>query len=120
MRRRWRLALAVPGAIGFLALAYRVTFVYRWRPGQCDQAGNAVTLLRAAPRSRAADPRPTTGRPRPLRILSYNIEGQAALVRGGYLEKIAAVIREQQPDVVALQEVHRHTWEARYRDQAVE
>lgn len=55
-----------------------------------------------------------------LSVLSYNIEGHAALVRGGHLTRIAQVIAAQRPDVVALQEVHRGTWQARFRDQARE
>ncbi len=38
----------------------------------------------------------------------------------GHLAEIARVIREQRPDVVALQEVHRGTWQARFRDQPAE
>jgi endonuclease/exonuclease/phosphatase family metal-dependent hydrolase len=53
-----------------------------------------------------------------LSVLSYNIEGHAALVRGGHLTAIAQLIAERHPDVVALQEVHRGTWQARFRDQA--
>lgn len=57
---------------------------------------------------------------RPVRVLSYNVEGHAALVRGGHLQEIARVIVEQQPDVVGLQEIHRGTWQSRFRDQAAE
>jgi endonuclease/exonuclease/phosphatase family metal-dependent hydrolase len=53
-----------------------------------------------------------------LRVLSYNIHGQAHLFDARYLERIARVIRELQPDVVGLQEVHRGGWKARYEDQA--
>jgi endonuclease/exonuclease/phosphatase family metal-dependent hydrolase len=53
-------------------------------------------------------------------VVSYNIEGHAALVRADHLAEIARVIRERRPDLVALQEVHRGTWQARFRDQAAE
>ncbi len=53
-----------------------------------------------------------------LRVLSYNIHGQAHLFDSRYLERIARVIRELEPDVVGLQEVHRGGWKARYEDQA--
>jgi len=53
-----------------------------------------------------------------LRVLSYNIHGQAHLFDSHYLERISRVIRELQPDVVGLQEVHRGGWKARYEDQA--
>lgn len=55
-----------------------------------------------------------------LSVLSYNIAGHNALVRGGHLTAIGELIAERQPDVVALQEVHRNTWQARFRDQAAE
>ncbi|HXT22088.1 MAG TPA: endonuclease/exonuclease/phosphatase family protein, partial [Thermoanaerobaculia bacterium] len=54
------------------------------------------------------------------RVLSYNVAGHSALIHGDYLEEIARVIRAQQPDLVALQEVHRGTWQARFRDQPAE
>jgi endonuclease/exonuclease/phosphatase family metal-dependent hydrolase len=104
--------LAVLGAMAFIALAYRVTFVYQLRPGPCT-----VPLPAAQVRNDAALP-PVPRRP--LRILSYNLEGHAALVHPGHLEEIARVIRDLRPDLVALQEVHRGTWEARFHDQAVE
>ena len=52
--------------------------------------------------------------------MSYNIRGQAALYGSAHLERIASVIRAVDPDVVALQEVHRGTWKSRYRDQLAE
>jgi endonuclease/exonuclease/phosphatase family metal-dependent hydrolase len=109
--------LAVLGAMGFIAIVYRVTFVYQLRPGRCVSAAPAVAALGdsgATPATNAPAPR------RPIRVLSYNIEGHAALIHPGHLAEIARVIREQRPDVVALQEVHRGTWEARFRDQAAE
>jgi endonuclease/exonuclease/phosphatase family metal-dependent hydrolase len=57
---------------------------------------------------------------RPLRVLSYNIHGQAHLFDRRYLERIARVISEVKPDVVGLQEVHRGGWKARSEDQAAE
>ncbi|HEV8240117.1 MAG TPA: endonuclease/exonuclease/phosphatase family protein [Thermoanaerobaculia bacterium] len=111
MRKLLR-GLLVLGAIGFLAIAYRVTFVYEMRPGRCTGAREAAPAVAAA-----AEPAASR---RPIRIVSYNIEGHAALVRPHHLEEIAQVIRAQRPDVVALQEVHRGTWEARFRDQAAE
>jgi endonuclease/exonuclease/phosphatase family metal-dependent hydrolase len=55
---------------------------------------------------------------RPLRVLSYNIHGQAHLFDRRYLERISRVINELEPDVVGLQEVHRGGWKARREDQA--
>ncbi|HVR98692.1 MAG TPA: endonuclease/exonuclease/phosphatase family protein [Thermoanaerobaculia bacterium] len=53
-----------------------------------------------------------------LRVMSYNVQGHGRLFSRRYLEGIAQVIREAEPDVVGLQEVHRHTWHSRFEDQA--
>lgn len=114
--------LLVLGAIGFIALAYRVTFVYQLRPGRCAAGSVSAAHGAMAPfvaLAAAGEPATAAAR-RPIRILSYNIEGHAVLVRPRHVEEIAAVIRAQHPDVVALQEVHRGTWESRFRDQAAE
>src|SRR5687767_9768946 len=108
--------VAILAGLGFIALAYRVTFVYELRPGACEPEKGAVATQRSNEPGAAA---PRSGG-RPLRVLSYNIKGHAALVRADHLTAIARVIREQHPDVVALQEVHRGTWQARFRDQAAE
>jgi endonuclease/exonuclease/phosphatase family metal-dependent hydrolase len=55
-----------------------------------------------------------------MRVMTYNIKGQAALLRGGHIENIANVITDARPDVVGLQEVHRRSWQSRFRDQAAE
>jgi len=104
--------VAILGAMGFIALMYRVTFVYQLRPGRCVVAAPAAETRDASASAPAAH--------RSIRVLSYNIEGHAALIHPGHLAEIARVIREQRADVVALQEVHRGTWEARFRDQAAE
>lgn len=57
---------------------------------------------------------------RPLRVLSYNIHGQAHVLDRRYLERIARVISRVRPDVVGLQEVHRGGWKARSEDQTAE
>ena len=56
----------------------------------------------------------------PLRVMTYNIQGQAARIRADHIERIARLIVAVQPDVVGLQEVHRGGWQARSRDQAAE
>jgi endonuclease/exonuclease/phosphatase family metal-dependent hydrolase len=117
MIRKLKWILAVLGATGLTALAYRVIFVYQLRPGRCEVTKDVESLRPAgAPVPPAESFRPG----RPVRVLSYNIEGHAALVRRNHVAEIARVIREQQPDIVALQEVHRGTWEARFEDQAAE
>lgn len=56
----------------------------------------------------------------PLRVMSYNIKGFGSLFGSGHIDKIASVINDAQPDIVGLQEVHRRTWQSRFRDQAAE
>ncbi len=57
---------------------------------------------------------------RPLVIVTYNIAGHDELFRPNHIAQIAAAINQMKPDVVGLQEVHRRTWESRYRDQLEE
>ncbi len=52
--------------------------------------------------------------------MTYNIKGHGALLSRSHVEEIAHVIREANPDVVGLQEVHRRRWQSRGRDQAAE
>jgi endonuclease/exonuclease/phosphatase family metal-dependent hydrolase len=56
----------------------------------------------------------------PLRVMTYNIKGHGTLLRPRHIERIAEVIRETKPDIVGVQELHRGTWKARFRDQAAE
>lgn len=93
------------------ALTYRAVFVYEFRPDDCPPPPTAAR--------RPPNAMPETAA-RPIRVLSYNVEGHAALVRNGHLTEVARVIVEQKPDVVGLQEVHRGTWQSRFRDQAAE
>jgi endonuclease/exonuclease/phosphatase family metal-dependent hydrolase len=55
-----------------------------------------------------------------MRVMTYNIKGQAALLRGGHIENIAKVIADARPHVVGLQEIHRSSWQSRFHDQAAE
>jgi endonuclease/exonuclease/phosphatase family metal-dependent hydrolase len=55
-----------------------------------------------------------------LRVMSYNIRGQAAARSTSHIEGIAAAITALEPDLVGLQEVHRFTAHARSLDQAQE
>ena len=52
--------------------------------------------------------------------MTYNIKGQRALLHPRHIERVAEVIRGIGPDIVGVQEVHRGTWQARFRDQAAE
>jgi endonuclease/exonuclease/phosphatase family metal-dependent hydrolase len=53
-----------------------------------------------------------------LRVMSYNVGGHGARWSGRHVERVAAAIREAEPDVVGLQEVHRGTRQSRLMDQA--
>ena len=87
-----------------LLVAYRFVFIYRWRTGDCDTGPQPRTLSQTYP-SR-------------LLVMTYNIEGDAELLKGrGHIEGIADVINRVKPDVVGLNEVHRHTWQSRFDDQ---
>jgi endonuclease/exonuclease/phosphatase family metal-dependent hydrolase len=85
-------------------VTYRFIFIYRWRAGDCQtgpQPQNAAQLY-----------------PRHLLLMTYNIEGDAELLKGRHhIEEIAQFINTVKPDIVALNEVHRHTWQSRFHDQ---
>ncbi len=109
MRRRLILVvLAVP----LLVFLYRVLVIYTVRSGDCR------------PRPVASDPFPErTGFPpqrRPLVVMTWNIAGHDELADGDHVRQVAEAIRRIRPDVVALQEVHRGTWQSRFRDQLAE
>lgn len=53
-----------------------------------------------------------------LKVMSYNVGGHGARWSRRYLDRIARVITEAEPDVVGLQEVHKGTRKARLEDQA--
>lgn len=57
------------------------------------------------------------GREGTLSVMSYNIQGHAAVLSRRYLAGVARAIRDARPDVVGLQEVHRGTWASRFTDQ---
>lgn len=101
MWRKVGKVLLFAGVLLLAALAYRVLGVYQLREGDC-----------AAPRARTF----VASYPRALRVMSWNIEGHASLVRGDHIERIAATIRRHRPDVVAINEAHRNTWQARFGD----
>jgi endonuclease/exonuclease/phosphatase family metal-dependent hydrolase len=52
-----------------------------------------------------------------LRVVTYNIQGHAAGRKQQHLDEVAAALNELQPDIVALQEVHRGTSRAASADQ---
>lgn len=104
MRRRLILGvLAVP----LVVFLYRVLTIYTVRSGDCGPRPVA---------ERTAFP----PRRRPLVVMTWNIAGHDELVDGDHVRHVAGAIRRVRPDVVALQEVHRGTWQARFRDQLAE
>jgi len=113
-------ALVVAAAVAF------ATRVYRW-PRAGGRAEPGCGAARAAPHPAEplgtgppADPRRPAARPRTLRIVSYNVQGRAALASEEHVAEIARALRELRPDVAGLQELHRGTLQARGRDQAAE
>jgi endonuclease/exonuclease/phosphatase family metal-dependent hydrolase len=103
--RRVRRALLILGIVLVLAFAYRVLGVYEFRSGECA----AMQPRRFA-----------MTYPKRLTVMTFNIEGHASLLRGDHIEEIAAVIRKYDPDLVAINEAHRHTWQARFDNQVGE
>jgi endonuclease/exonuclease/phosphatase family metal-dependent hydrolase len=57
---------------------------------------------------------------RPLVVMTYNIAGHDELIDGDHVRHIAEAIQRIKPDIVALQEVHRGTWQSRFSDQLAE
>jgi endonuclease/exonuclease/phosphatase family metal-dependent hydrolase len=116
--------------LGVLALllvvfVYRFFAVYTVRSGECrprpvdpdlrlltrDEHGTLVSF----PERIGFPPQR-----RPLVVMTYNMAGHDELIDGDHARKIAEVIQRIRPDVVALQEVHRKTWQVRFRDQLAE
>jgi endonuclease/exonuclease/phosphatase family metal-dependent hydrolase len=118
-RRRPVLALL---AIVLLILYYRFLTVYTVRSGECRPNPidpNLHVLTRTVNGAVVSYPA-RMGFPRqqrPLLVMSYNIDGHAELIDGSHIQKIAAAINRIRPDIVGLQEVHRNTWQSRFRDQ---
>ncbi|MBK5259132.1 MAG: endonuclease/exonuclease/phosphatase family protein [Thermoanaerobaculia bacterium] len=105
MKRSFKIGL------GFLAVvltifAYRIFSVYEFRAGECQ--------AKAAPAKLA----PTY--PRRLVVMTYNIQGHAALIRSTHIARIAGVINQIRPDIVGINEAHRNTWQSRFRDHVAE
>jgi len=121
-KRRWVLGILSIFALVFL---YRVFAVYTVQTGECT-AKPVDPSTRIATRSEQGQlvsyPERTGFPPqqRPLVIMTYNIAGHDELYRPDHIQKIAAVINQIKPDIVGLEEVHRKTWQARFRDQLAE
>ncbi len=104
MRSRLLRALFVIVLLVAGVMLYRISAVYRFRPGHCEAVEMAqLRRLQTVPVS--------------LRVMTYNIEGHATLIKGpGHIQAIAAVINQYKPDVVGINEAHRGTWQARFGD----
>jgi endonuclease/exonuclease/phosphatase family metal-dependent hydrolase len=104
--KRWLRVLLIIVAFFVIAFAYRVLSVYEFRSGDCLARPEVVTRS------------PTY--PRRLLVMTYNIQGHAALIRGNHVARIAEAINQVRPDIVAINEAHRNTWQSRFRDHVEE
>lgn len=93
--------LLVFGVLVLIVVAYRVLGVYEFRSGEC-------TALK--PRRFAST------YPKHLTVMTFNIEGHASLLREDHIAEVAKTIVKYHPDVVAINEAHRGTWQARFGD----
>jgi endonuclease/exonuclease/phosphatase family metal-dependent hydrolase len=80
---------------------------------------NALAAARRRIGANAAPPRLHGFHGPTVRLLTYNIHHGRGLDRRYDLERIARVIEDEQPDIVALQEVERHRRRTRADDQPV-
>lgn len=88
-------------AIVAVVMSYRVLAIYEFRSGDC-RARTPATFAQTFPTR--------------LVIMSYNIQGHASLLKPHHIEEIAKTIRRYNPDIVAINEAHRGTWQARFGD----
>jgi endonuclease/exonuclease/phosphatase family metal-dependent hydrolase len=102
-------------AVLLLVFSYRVFAVYTVRSGECRPRPAAPGPRRAFPERTGFPPQR-----KPLIVMTYNIAGHDELVDDDHVRHIAEAIRRLHPDIVTLQEVHRKTWQARFRDQFAE
>lgn len=112
-------------AVLLLVFLYRFFTVYTVRSGECRPRPVDPGLRLATREEQGVLVRfpARTGFPpqrRPLLVMTYNIAGHDQLIDGDHVRRIAEVIQRIRPDIVALQEVHRGTWQARFRDQLAE
>lgn len=111
MAKKHRLILGVL-AVLLLVFLYRAFTVYTVRSGEC-RPQTVAPGLRA---ERIGFPQLR----RPLLVMTYNIAGHDELIDGDHMRHIAEAIQRIKPDIVALQEVHRGTWQSRFSDQLAE
>jgi endonuclease/exonuclease/phosphatase family metal-dependent hydrolase len=112
-------------AVFLVVFLYRVFAIYTVRSGECRPrpVDPGLRLLTRDEHGRPVSFPERIGFPpqrRPLVVMTYNIAGHDELIDGDHVRHIAEAIRRIHPDIVALQEVHRKTWQARFRDQLAE
>ncbi|HKR62319.1 MAG TPA: endonuclease/exonuclease/phosphatase family protein [Thermoanaerobaculia bacterium] len=98
-------ALLIVGSLILIFVAYRVLGVYEFRTGECK----ALKPRRFA-----------LTYPKHLTVMTFNIEGHASFLKSEHIAEIAKTIRKYNPDIVGINEAHRHTWQARFGDHAEE
>lgn len=99
--RRFRKILFIVVAIVVVVMSYRILAIYEFRSGDCS-ARKPRTFVASYPQR--------------LVVMTYNIQGHASLLKPGHIEDIARTIVKYQPDIVAINEAHRGTWQARFGD----
>jgi endonuclease/exonuclease/phosphatase family metal-dependent hydrolase len=124
MSRKRRLILGVLSFL-FLVFLYRFFTVYTVRSGECrprpvDASLRLVTRDEQGTLVRFPERIGFPPQRRPLVVMTYNIAGHDELIDGDHVRQIADAINQIRPDIVALQEVHRKTWQARLHDQLAE
>ncbi|HEX7180507.1 MAG TPA: endonuclease/exonuclease/phosphatase family protein [Thermoanaerobaculia bacterium] len=115
------------GALAVLlgVFLYRVFAVYTVRSGECRPRPVDPGLLRLTRDENGtlvSFPERIGFPPQrqPLVVMTYNIAGHDELADGDHVRHVADAIRRIHPDIVVLQEVHRKTWQVRFRDQLAE
>jgi endonuclease/exonuclease/phosphatase family metal-dependent hydrolase len=125
--RRWgvRRLLISAFLLFILFIGYRVLTVYTVRSGECrprpiDPKRRLLTRTEGGTLVSYPERVGFPAQTRPLLVMTYNIAGHDELWRENHIARIAAVINQNKPDIVGLQEVHRGTWQSRFRDQVQE
>jgi endonuclease/exonuclease/phosphatase family metal-dependent hydrolase len=123
-KTKWELFFGIL-SVFLLFFLYRVFTVYTIRSGECrpkvvDPNRRLATRDENGVRVSYPERINFPQQQRPLVVMTYNIAGHDQLLHGDHIAQIAAAINREKPDIVTLQEVHRKTWQSRYRDQLVE
>jgi endonuclease/exonuclease/phosphatase family metal-dependent hydrolase len=125
MKRKKRKLILGALALLLLVFLYRFFTVYTVRSGECRPrpVDPSLRLLTRDEHGAPVSYPERIGFPpqrRPLVVMTYNIAGHDELINGDHIRRISDAIRRLHPDIVALQEVHRKTWQSRFHDQFTE